>query len=430
MSRRRRTSSSWIPAWSRAWRSVSTPSERPGTGPPPCAHRTPWSARPGAGTTSCRPSLMPYGRTTRSARSVTPSEASSVFIRRRLSSESSKRASTAPSEPPPKNGLRRRSQRTRVEGGLDDALQASPEHQIAPAEPLERASRPSRPPICSQLRSRRSNPEHRLPGRLTTAILLAAALFLGSGGPASAGVADQVGATFGLMIQDVVSAFPAVEGLVVAVEGDRVFLDLTQKDGVQPGQEFTVFRKGEVFRHPINGKALGRFEDVLGHAQIQRVLAQFSEATYVPLEGKPEPRPEDGVRITKGRIRVAVAPPTDLTKTNGDLRRVPFMIAHALAETKRFQTADPSAVQELLLSQKTRSEELLVRPDKAVAVAKPLEVVGWIVPVLLERRGIMYLDVTWVSAVTGTALFSRRLALIRVETASEQRFPWEPIPQD
>ncbi len=247
---------------------------------------------------------------------------------------------------------------------------------------------------------------------------------------AEAGVADQVGATFGLMIQDVVSAFPAVEGLVVAVEGERIYIDLTEKEAVQPGQEFTIFRKGEVFRHPINGRPLGRHEEVLGHAQVQRVLAQFSEAAYVPLEGKPVARPEDGVRITRGRIRVAVAPPTDLTTAHADLRRVPFMLAHALSETKRFQSADPSTVQERLLSQKTRTEELLVRPDKAVAVARPLEVDGWLVPVLLERRGVTYLDVTWVSAVTGVALFSRRLALIRAETAAEQRFPWEPVPED
>jgi hypothetical protein len=267
----------------------------------------------------------------------------------------------------------------------------------------------------------------------TATRLVASALavaMLGSPSAAAAGAADQVGATFGLMIQDVVAAFPAVEGMVVAVEGDRIYLDLTGKDGVQPGQEFTIFRKGEVFRHPINGRALGRYEQVLGHAQVQRVLPQFSEAVYVAADGQSKARAEDGVRITKGRIRVAVAPTTDLTSANADLRRVPFMIAHALSETKRFQSADPSAVQELLLTQKTRSEELLVRPDKAVAVAKPLEITGWLVPVLIERRGVTYLDITWVSAVTGVALFSRRLALTRSESAAEQRFPWEPVPQD
>ena len=264
--------------------------------------------------------------------------------------------------------------------------------------------------------------------RLVASVLAVA--MLGSPSEAAAGAADQVGATFGLMIQDVVAAFPAVEGMVVAVEGDRIFLDLSGKDGVQAGQEFTIFRKGEVFRHPINGRPLGRYEQVLGHAQVQRVLPQFSEAVYVAADGQSKARAEDGVRITKGRIRVAVAPTTDLTSTNADLRRVPFMIAHALSETKRFQSADPSAVQELLLTQKTRSEELLVRPDKAVAVAKLLEITGWLVPVLIERRGVTYLDITWVSAVTGVALFSRRLALTRAEAAAEQRFPWEPVPQD
>jgi hypothetical protein len=244
------------------------------------------------------------------------------------------------------------------------------------------------------------------------------------------GIADQVGATFGLMVQDVVGAFPAVEGVVVGVEGDQIYLDLAEKDGLLPGQEFTIFRKEDVFRHPISGQAMGRYEDILGYAQVRRVRERFSEALYVPLDGKPKAQPEDGVRITRGRIRVAVAPPTDLTQTNADLRRVPFMISHALAETKRFQCADPSQVQELLLAQKTRSEELLVRGDRAVTTAKALEVTGWLVPVLIERRGVTYLDVTWVSGITGTALFSRRLALTRVETTAEQRFPWEPLPQD
>jgi hypothetical protein len=248
--------------------------------------------------------------------------------------------------------------------------------------------------------------------------------------PAGAGTADQVGATFGLMIQDVVSAFPAAEGLVVAAEGDRLFIDLTEKSGVQAGQEYAVFRKGDVFRHPINGRPLGRYEDVLGYAQIVRLHPQYTEAVFVPADGKAAPEPEDGVRITKGRIRVAVAPATDLTKANSDLRRVPFMIAHALEQTKRFQVADPSAVQELLLSQKTRSEELLVSPAKAKTSGKTLEVSGWLVPMLIERRGVTYLDITWISAVTGTALFSRRAALTRSENASEQRFPWEPVPVD
>jgi hypothetical protein len=267
-------------------------------------------------------------------------------------------------------------------------------------------------------------------GRRPALLLLLLVLVLGFAPAVAAGTADQVGATFGLLIQDVVGAFRPAEGLVAQVDGDRLFIDLAEKDGVQPGQEYSVFRKGDVFRHPISHRPLGRYEDVLGYAQIVRVHRQYSEAVFVAEEGKAPPQAEDGVRITKGRIRVAIAPATDLTKANADLRRVPFMIAHALEQTKRYQVADPATVQEHLVSQKTRSEELLVSPTKAKASGKTLEVSGWLVPVLLERRGITYLDITWVSAVTGTALFSRRAALTRSESAAEQRFPWEPVPTD
>lgn len=248
--------------------------------------------------------------------------------------------------------------------------------------------------------------------------------------PARAGLADQVGATFGLMLQDVISAFPPIEGLVVAVDGDRVYIDLTARDGIQPGQEFTVFRKGEVFRHPQSRRPLGRYEEILGYAQVQRVLPGYSEADLVPADGKPRPRPEDGVRITRGRIKVAVAPPLDLTRARADLRRVPFMIALALDRSKRFQAVDPTVIQDLLAAQGIRMEELLARPEKAVALGRTAEVTGWVVPVVIERRGVTYLDVTWVSAVTGMALFSKRMELTRADSVAEQRFPWEPLPED
>jgi hypothetical protein len=248
--------------------------------------------------------------------------------------------------------------------------------------------------------------------------------------PAEAGLADRVGATFGLLVQEILDAFPAIEGLVVGVEGDRVYLDLTEAQGVRVGQELTVFRRGEVFRHPLTRQPLGRFEEVLGYAQVQRVHPTFVEALWVPLDGTPRPAPEDGARITRGRIRVAVPPALDLTKSGTDLRRVPFMIAFGLEQTRRFQAPDPAAVQERLLAQRTRVEELLVRPEKAVGVGRALAVSGWLVPILIERRGVVYLDLTWISAVTGTPLFSRRQALVQAGTAAEQRFPWEPLPED
>ncbi|MBI4638870.1 MAG: hypothetical protein HY727_21245 [Candidatus Rokubacteria bacterium] len=247
---------------------------------------------------------------------------------------------------------------------------------------------------------------------------------------AAAGLADRVGATFALMAADFIKAFQPLEGIVVDVAADLIYLDLGEAVGAQVGQEFTVFRKGNVFTHPLTGKPLGRYEEVLGWAQVRRVLARFSEAAFVPAPGKPAPRAEDGVRITRGRIKVAITPVLDLTRSKADVRRVPYLFATVLERSKRFQVIDPLAVTDMFANGSVRVEEMLARPERATRAARNLEVAGWLVPVLIERRGVTYLDATWISAVTGTALFSRRQPILAAEATEEQRFPWEPRVED
>ena len=122
--------------------------------------------------------------------------------------------------------------------------------------------------------------------RVRTLIGLATLAALAVASNATAGMADRVGATFALMVDDVSKAFSPLEGLVINVEGNTVYLDIGESGGAQVGQEFTIFRKGEEFFHPITRKVLGRYEEVLGYAQIRTVQPRFSEALYVPIEGK------------------------------------------------------------------------------------------------------------------------------------------------
>jgi hypothetical protein len=232
------------------------------------------------------------------------------------------------------------------------------------------------------------------------------------------------------MAGDFVQAFQPIEAVVVSAEGTEIFLDVHAGNGAQVGQEYTVFRKGDMFTHPLTGKPLGFYEEILGHAQIARVYPNFSAAVYLPLPDSPRPRASDGARITRARVRVAVTPMLDFTATQADVRRVPFMVAAALEGSKRFQVVDPLAVNDMFASSGLRVEEMLARPERATRTARNLEVVGWVVPMLLERRGVTYLDVTYISAITGTALISRRLPLVTASSTEEQRFPWEPRPED
>ena len=258
----------------------------------------------------------------------------------------------------------------------------------------------------------------------------ALAVFLCLESPAHAGLSDRIGENFALMSQDFIAAFRPVEALVVAVDADAVYFDLGAANGVQVGQEFTVFRKGEVFTHPLTGKPIGRHEEMLGYAQARRVQQQFTEATFIPHTPEARPQPEDGVRISRGRIKVAVAPLLDLTGSNADLRRVPFLLSVTLDRSKRFHVADPITVTDLFASANLRVQEIIARPATAVRHGKSLEVSAWLVPILMNRGGVTYLDATWISAATGTALFSRRQVLTPPDAAEEQLFPWEPPVQD
>src|SRR5919201_398970 len=211
------------------------------------------------------------------------------------------------------------------------------------------------------------------------AAVLAVALLMGAmlAGPAAAGIADRIGATFTMMADEFIQAFQPVEGIVVSLEGDEIFLDIGSARGGQVGQEYTIFRKGAPFMHPLTGKPLGRYEEILGWAQVRRVQPDFAVASFVPAPDKPRPVPEDGARITRGRIKIAVAPVLDMTTAGSDLRRVPYLIATALERSKRFQVVDPLAVSDMFATGSLRIEEMLARPERAVRAAKNLDVAGW-----------------------------------------------------
>jgi hypothetical protein len=232
------------------------------------------------------------------------------------------------------------------------------------------------------------------------------------------------------MAGDFIQAFQPITGLVVAVEGESLYLDTGEAAGGKVGQEFTVFRRGQPFHHPMTGKVLGHYEDILGYAQVRLVEPGFAEALFIPMPDKLRPRVEDGVRITRGRIKIAITPVLDLTGLHADVRRVPYLIGSALERSKRFQVMDPLAVSDMFVNASLRVEEILGRPERAVRAARSLEVAAWLVPMLIDRQGVTYLDVTIISSVTGTALFSRRQPLLPAGEVEEQRFPWEPRAED
>jgi len=244
--------------------------------------------------------------------------------------------------------------------------------------------------------------------------------------PASPGITEQIVVTFQQVAQGFQDAFPPIEGTVIAVNGEQVSIEFKERPKIGRGTELRLIRRGAAFRHPLTGVFLGRYEELVGHAQVVEVRESVATGRLIPLPEAPAVQVEDIARITRGRLRVAVTPLLDLTGSRLDTKRLPYLLAAALERTGRFAPADPRVVSESMDQARVRTVDLFATPALAVRLSQRLEVDGWVIPLLVEIQGSTVVDATWVSAITGTPLFARRAALAPAPPQIEQRFPWEP----
>jgi hypothetical protein len=70
--------------------------------------------------------------------------------------------------------------------------------------------------------------------------------------------------------------FPLVQGLVLKVEGNSVFIDLGRQQ-LKKYMKLIVFRAGEMITHPITGKPLGSPTEMLGEVTVETVFDELSQ---------------------------------------------------------------------------------------------------------------------------------------------------------
>jgi len=68
-------------------------------------------------------------------------------------------------------------------------------------------------------------------------------------------------------------------GRVIKVEGDNVWINLGSNSGIEIGDEFDVYRKGEELIDPETGLSLGAEEEMVGKIVVTEVKAKYSIAT-------------------------------------------------------------------------------------------------------------------------------------------------------
>jgi TolB-like protein len=68
-----------------------------------------------------------------------------------------------------------------------------------------------------------------------------------------------------------------LEGSIIRISGDLLFIDLGSADGVATGQEFSVIRSGEVITD-LEGRVIGTNSETIGSIMITKTQDRFSEA--------------------------------------------------------------------------------------------------------------------------------------------------------
>jgi len=142
------------------------------------------------------------------------------------------------------------------------------------------------------------------------------------------------------VVRKIVSLFPKVEGKILSVDKDILIVNLGTRNGVFPDMRLTLFREGKEFFHPITKVALGRFERNLGLIEIKEVMEETSRG--IILEQKEEIRDGDKVRITSGRIGIA------LISTERVDKDILGSFSEALEGTNRFRIIEDEKVKAVI----------------------------------------------------------------------------------
>jgi len=77
---------------------------------------------------------------------------------------------------------------------------------------------------------------------------------------------------------------PIIEGDVIKVEQEELFIDIGSVSGVRKGTKCVVFREGESIKHPISGEILGKRVTRLGEIIVIQVHDKFAAVKPVETE--------------------------------------------------------------------------------------------------------------------------------------------------
>src|SRR5713226_3120531 len=183
--------------------------------------------------------------------------------------------------------------------------------------------------------------------------------------PAITATAQTSPGSIGVLVDQVVSLFPKVDGDVLEVQDTTVTLSLGKKDGLAPGVELSVYRQGRELRHPRTGVFLGKTEETVGRVLVEQVFEAY--ATGRVTQGT-DVKPGDRARVSAGRVPLTVVPLVEGVKDALAEAAVQALV-EGLNHTGRFQIAMGDALATGLVQEGLTRKDILEGKGLAKAAA-------------------------------------------------------------
>ncbi|MBI5049887.1 MAG: hypothetical protein HZC11_03200, partial [Nitrospirae bacterium] len=143
-----------------------------------------------------------------------------------------------------------------------------------------------------------------------------------------AGISSQ---PFNTVRDTVLSYFYPVNGTVAGLEKGVARVKFQSDKKLREGIRFSVFREGKPFYHPVTKEPVGKSEVFIGKVEVKTYV---SDGIYLCTIIKGTPEPNDIVRITSSRIKLAFFQD----------RKVDWLISEAfyssIKDTRRFDIVE------------------------------------------------------------------------------------------
>ena len=177
--------------------------------------------------------------------------------------------------------------------------------------------------------------------------------------------------------------FPPLQGEVVDVQGEQLYLSLGARNQVLKGTRLNVFREGKELTSPTTGEVLGRLEEDLGMVTVTQVTETYAVGMLENADTGGRVQSGDRVRITAGRLSLALIPASDQTVGDLSISALTDAVQRGLDATDRFNVVAGARLALWLLERGLSPGDLQVSGVMAEA-ASALGVTYYAQPVLRD----------------------------------------------